>query len=146
MPRFGGGQDNDKIETKFDSREPVEAIAWASFPGIYRRSKPVKIALNVWPFWEVRITSLNVRVWAIAPCPTASGQTHFRTFRCPFSLSNFGRSFILREGAAPPFETGARMADRNQWPVDMDTFSGEHLLLTLEYSPHVRYPSKQAAT
>jgi hypothetical protein len=30
--------------------------------------------------------------------------------------------------------------------VDMNTLSREHLLLTLEYSPHVRYPFRQAAT
>jgi len=54
------------------------------------------IALNEWPLSGAWIVSPNVRVWAITPCRTASGQTHKRTLTPLPSLPNFGRWFILR--------------------------------------------------
>ncbi len=54
-----------------------------------------KIALNEWPLSGTRIASLNVRLWANAPCPTVSGQTHFQTLAAASALPTFGRSFSL---------------------------------------------------
>jgi hypothetical protein len=42
-----------------------------------------------------RITSLNVWVWAKAPCPSASGQTHIRSFARPSPLPNSRHWFIF---------------------------------------------------